>query len=50
MTNKQNTKQRKKKLKKSRKKNLCCWMKLVGVTPSSSTCTRKWGVGREYQE
>jgi ribosomal protein S30 len=29
-----------KKLKDLEKKNLC-WMKLVGVVPSSSTCTRK---------
>jgi hypothetical protein len=34
---KQNTKQRKEKL----KKNLCCWMKLVGIAPSSSICIRK---------
>jgi hypothetical protein len=41
-TNKQNTKQRQKKLKKfGKKKNLCCWMKVIGVAPSSSTCTRE---------
>jgi hypothetical protein len=40
--NKQHTKQRKKKLEKLRKKKkICCWMKLVGDVPSSSTCTRK---------
>jgi hypothetical protein len=35
-------KSKKKKLKKfGEKKNLCCWMKFVGVAPSSSKYTRK---------
>jgi hypothetical protein len=40
-TNKQMTKQIKKTLKKSGKKYLYCWMKLVGVALSSSTYTRE---------
>ncbi len=44
MTNKQNTKQRKKTLENlGGKINFYCWIKLVGVVPSSSTCTRKRG-------
>ncbi len=43
-TNKQNSKNKNKNKKLEKlegKKNLCCWMKLVSVAPSSSTCTRK---------
>ncbi len=40
--NKPNKQNRKKTLENlGEKNNLCCWMKLVGVVPSSSTCTRK---------
>jgi hypothetical protein len=40
-TNKQNTKQRKKNSRNLGKKNLCCWMKLIGVAPSSSAYAKK---------
>jgi hypothetical protein len=43
INDKQNTKLRKKNSRNLKNKNLCCWMKLDGVGPSSSTCTREWG-------
>jgi hypothetical protein len=42
MTNKTNKQSKENKTQKYYlKKNLYCWMKLVGVVSSSSTCTRE---------